>query len=532
MYVHCDWHASHYIKTEMDKIFGYENFQNEIIWQKIRTTKAQSMAFGKVHDVIFYYKKGSKQFFETQYKELDESYVKSHYRSNSLSGRLYRTVSLLQNGSGPARVFGDKKLEPPPGRHWIWSQERIDKAMKDGLIRFTSNGRPEKIQFLDDIKGDIVDDMWNDIYPINSQALESIGYPTQKPEALLERIIKTSSSKGDIIADFFVGGGTTCAVAQKLNRKFIGCDSSRVAISVTLDRLIKVGEEMSGIMSNITAKGKSFQLGFQTEGVSEKVPNIEVYYLGVYPVEKFKNLDQEEFIHFVLTAYGASRNTGAGVAHGFRPPAQQEPILVGPSDPNKSIEADEIKEFFNEVKSKVEPNKMIRAKIIAWRFSRQVMEYIKVLQRYAEKHSLPIELEAIPLDSKEFRKRILQRMPDVDEAELFLRFSKAPVIGDIKVKKVGTLEYEFEAVDTISTNEDGWLVNCQWDFDYQEGHFSANKDYILSREKKKDKKHGEIFEAIFKARHKFEKEGEYVVACKVQDNLAGESILNKRIKIE
>ena len=169
------------------------------------------------------------------------------------------------------------------------------------------------------------------------------------------------------------------------------------------------------------------------------------------------------------------------------------------------------------------------------------MEYIKVLKRYDEKHNLPIELEAIPLDSKEFRKRILQRMPDVDEAELFLRFSKAPVIGDIKVKKVGTLEYEFEAVDTISTNEHRWLVNCQWDFDYQEGHFSADKDYVLSRKKKNDpvklrngagKKHGEIFEAIFKASHKFEKDGEYVVACKVQDNLAGETILSKKMEIK
>ncbi|MBU1000004.1 hypothetical protein KKE78_01225 [Patescibacteria group bacterium] len=121
-------------------------------------------------------------------------------------------------------------------------------------------------------------------------------------------------------------------------------------------------------------------------------------------------------------------------------------------------------------------------------------------------------------------------MPDVEEAELFLRFSKPPVIGDIKVKKAGNLEYEFEAVDAISTNEDGWLVNAQWNFDYNEGHFSTDKDYILSREKKKDKKHGEIFEAVLKTKHKFEKEGKCVVACKVQDNLAGETILSKKVR--
>ena len=516
IYVHCDWHASHYIKTEMDKIFGYENFRNEIIWKRATPIggKVKSKMMPHDFDSIIYYSKTQDTPYYNKYLEYSQNYLDNYFKYIDKDGRRYRIQTL-----------GD------------YSEKSKELFRKAGKIYKSRDGKEALIQYLDESKGVLLDDVWTDVIGIQSKAFqkqsstEKIGYPTQKPEALLQRIIEASSKEGDIVADFFVGGGTTCAVAQKLKRKFIGCDSSRVAISVTQDRLVKIGEEMSGIKSNISTDNKDFQLGLQTEGIVEKVPNIEVYYLGVYPVEKFKNLDQEEFMHYVLTAYGASRNTAAGITHGFRPPAQQEPILIGPSDPNKSIEAEEVKEFFNEIKSKVEPNKMIRAKIVAWRFSRQVMEYIKVLQRYAEKHNLPIELEAIPLDSKEFRKRILQRMPDVDEAELFLRFSKAPVIGDIKVKKVGTLEYEFEAADAISTNEDGWLVNCQWDFDYQEGHFGADKDYILSREKKNDKKHGEIFEAIFKAKHKFEKEGVYIMACKVQDNLAGETILSKRLEV-
>ena len=129
------------------------------------------------------------------------------------------------------------------------------------------------------------------------------------------------------------------------------------------------------------------------------------------------------------------------------------------------------------------------------------------------------------------RARVLQRYPDANEAEFFLRFSKAPAIGDIRIKKIKDSEYEFEAVDAFSTNEDGWLVNCQWDFDYQEGHFAADKDYVLSRDKVKDKKRGEIFKAILKARHIFEKSGEFTVACRVQDNLAGETIFSKKISI-
>ena len=165
-------------------------------------------------------------------------------------------------------------------------------------------------------------------------------------------------------------------------------------------------------------------------------------------------------------------------------------------------------------------------------FNRQVVEYIKVLRKYIEDNQLPMEIDLIPLDSREFRKRILQRYQDVDEAEFYLRFSKPPVIGDIRIKKIGALEYEFEAVDAFSSNEDGYLVNCQWDFDYHEGHFTADKDYILSRQKIKPKGRDERFEAVLTAKHKFDKEGEYTLACKVQDNLAGETVLAKKVRVE
>ncbi len=318
---------------------------------------------------------------------------------------------------------------------------------------------------------------------------------------------------------------------MKLKRKFIGCDSSRIAVSVTLDRLVKIGEEMSGTKSNIS-KSFQFQEAIQEERIREKVPNIEVYYLGVYPIDKFTNLDQESFIDFVLTCYGASHNTAEGVTNGYKPPGQQEPLLIGPANPNDSVDAKTVKVFFDEIKARLEVNKLVKAKIIGWRFNRQVIEYIKILKKYIEDNQLPMEIDLVTLYSREFRKRIFQKYQDFDEAEFYLRFSKPPIIGNIKAKKIGQLDYEFEAIDTFSTNEDGYLVNCQWDFDYQVGHFSADKEYILSRQKVKPKGRDERFEAILTAKHKFEKEGEYTVACKVQDNLAGETILAKKIMIE
>lgn len=498
VYVHCDWHASHYIKTEMDKIFGYENFRNEIIWGYSIGGKSLS-TFGRKHDIILFYSKTDDYYFDP------------------------KGASVARKPNTHMKIGADES-----GRQF---QEKRD-AKTGKFYRY----------YIDE--GKIAEDYWTDIETLNRDDAERIGYPTQKPEALLERIIKASSNEGDIVADFFCGGGTTLAVAQKLKRNFIGCDSSRVAISVTLDRLVKIGEEMSGVKSNVAKPQKvslkkdlfskeSFQFKLPTEGIVEKVPNIEVSYLGVYPTEKFASIPQSDFVDFVLTCYGASKNTAQGAAHGFRPPGQSEPILVGPANPKESIDGKEVKAFFDEIKSRLEPNKLVSAKIIGWRFSRQITEYIRILENYIFKNNLPVKFELIPLDSKEFRLRVLQRYSDADasDAEFFLRFSKAPVVGDIKTKKIKELEYEFEAIDAFSTNEDGWLVNCQWDFDYQEGHFSADKDYILSREKIKDKKKGEQFKAILSAKHIFEKAGESTIACKIQDNLAGETILSKKIKI-
>jgi len=238
IYLHCDWHADAYIRVYiLDKIFGMKNFRNHIMWQKIRTTKGNSKKFGNVHDTIYYYSKSDSRTFQNQIKDYDEKYIKSHYKIDKETGKLYTDVSLLQQGKGVARKFGDKLLEPPPGKCWIWTQERIDVAMKDGLIIFTSSGRPRKKQFLENMKGDIVDDMWEDIIPINSQAKERIGYPTQKPLALLERIIKASSNEDDIVLDPFMGGGTTMVMASRLGRRFIGIDQSVAAVDVTSNRL-------------------------------------------------------------------------------------------------------------------------------------------------------------------------------------------------------------------------------------------------------------------------------------------------------
>lgn len=245
IYVHLDWHIGHYVKILLDEIFGEDNFRNEIAWQKLKAAKKQADTFGNTHDTIFYYSLNPYSYLHhKQYREYSKELIDSHYSKTDESGRRYTDDSFTQAGQGPARTFGERGiLEPPAGKHWIWSQEKIDEGLKNGTIIFTSQGTPRVKRYLDERDGIAVSDIWTDIFPVNSQATEAENYSTQKPEALLERIIKASSDENMLVADFFGGSGVTAAVAGKLGRKFIHCDIGLNSVQTTRDRLIANGAQ-------------------------------------------------------------------------------------------------------------------------------------------------------------------------------------------------------------------------------------------------------------------------------------------------
>ena len=250
IYVHCDQRMNSYLRLAMDEIFGRSFFVNEIIWKKIRSSKGQANGFGNVHDTIYFFSKSDNYLHNKQYTSHDPKRLDSHYNLiDEKTGQRYQLADFTQKGSGKPRYFGDKGLmAPPPGKHWIWSQERINEALEKGLIIFTQSGKPRVKRFLDESKGKPVEDIWIDIFPINSQASESIGYPTQKPETLLERIIEASSNENSIILDCFVGSGTTAAVAEKLGRRWIAADINKGAIQTTIKRLQKLPNMQRGIV--------------------------------------------------------------------------------------------------------------------------------------------------------------------------------------------------------------------------------------------------------------------------------------------
>lgn len=254
-YYHCDWHAGHYVKIMLDQIFNFNNFHNEIIWKRVTSSKSQSKTYTKVHDTIFFYTKTDKFYFQKPYGKYNESYVSSFYKHTDPDGRKYRLSDFTQQGSGEKRFFGDEIgwLEPPKGKHWIWSQDKINEGLKNGLLYFSKNKLPSVKRYFDRAKGQPIDDIWTDISNLMGSSFESLGYPTQKPLPLLERIINSSSNKGDIVLDAFCGCGTALVASQKLGRKWIGIDISPTACRVMAKRLwdnFKLDE----------GKGKDFQL--------------------------------------------------------------------------------------------------------------------------------------------------------------------------------------------------------------------------------------------------------------------------------
>ena len=283
IYVHCDWRVNSYIRLAMDEVFGKDNFQRSISsstgWALGFKTSTNNWI--KQHEVILYYTKNqTEKIFNKQYKPYEVDY--SARSRKDQDGRLWVDQSL-------------GKI----------SESKLKELKKQNRIYQTSTGNWRKKQYLDEMKGEIVGDIWTDIDPINSQAKENLRYPTQKPEALLERIIKASSNEGDLVADFFCGSGTTCAVAEKLGRKWISSDLGKFAIHTTRKRMIDIQRELKN-------SGKNFR-AFEILNLGKYERQ---YYIGVNlnlrEKEQQKQLAQKEkdYICLITKAYKAQKIQG------------------------------------------------------------------------------------------------------------------------------------------------------------------------------------------------------------------------------
>ena len=240
IYVHLDYHIGHYVKILMDEIFGEENFLNEIVWKKTNAHNFKTKGFVKAYDSIFIYAMDNSDFvFNEQYGEISQEQL-SRYKKDK-DGRYYTGQDLTFTGNSAARKFTWRGATPPPGRVWGMDEEQLESLFQQGLILLRKDGVPRldgyKV-YLDDKKGTPLTSIWDDIDRVGNTSSERIDYATQKPKALLERIIKASSKEGMLVADFFGGSGVTAAVANKLGRNFIHCDIGINSIQTARDRLL------------------------------------------------------------------------------------------------------------------------------------------------------------------------------------------------------------------------------------------------------------------------------------------------------
>jgi site-specific DNA-methyltransferase (adenine-specific) len=238
IYLHCDPTASHYLKILMDAVFGPQSFRTEIVWKRTSSHGNVSAGFGQITDTILYYRRGERPIWNQVYLPYSEKYIKSHFSQVDSEGRRFTTSDLRNPSLRPNLHYKYKGYKPHPNG-WAVSKERMEQYDRENRLVFPSdpNGRIRLRRYLRDQPGEKVANLWEDIPPINSQAQERLGYPTQKPEALLERIIKASSNEGDVVLDPFCGCGTTVQVAQKLNRRWIGIDITHLAIGLIKRRL-------------------------------------------------------------------------------------------------------------------------------------------------------------------------------------------------------------------------------------------------------------------------------------------------------
>jgi len=545
IYVHLDWHTSHYVKVLMDEIFDYSYFRNEIIWQKVRASKGQADAFGNVHDAILFYAKTDDYFFKKSYTEHDPERLKTHYNNvEEGSGRVYQLADFTQTGQGEARKFGEKLLAPPPGKHWIWSQEKIDQGIEEGRIVFTSGGKPRVKRYLDESSGSPIEDIWTDIFPINSQSKETTGYPTQKPIELLNRIISASCPRGGIILDAFMGSGTTCEaaeqLAEELNCSWIGIDNSKFAIHTARKRLIELNGKPKG------EKGR--------EGVYKVRPftveNMGYYQRGVKwdPIQVGNQADA--YRQAITELFGGEYAPYSKLLHGKKKGAW---IHVGP------LSAPIVSEQIQAIAKEVKDTDFKKCYVLSADFTAHLNQAV---EKAKEEFGVQVMVRMIPASAiDEVKKRLELIKQGIKNPE---KVSEMPNIAffaplTVKIHKVADgkeamIELAGLEVDTESFLESQkperrdelkkWLEKEKsWqsfvDFWAIDWNYESLKDDLeepifenewQSFRKRKGKKVSE--DLVFKAFHTYGKVGEYTIAVKVTDVFGNDGIVITQVVIK
>ena len=436
--VHLDYHAVHYVKVEMDKLFGSSNFVNEIIWF-YKTGGTSKRWLGRKHDCILVYGKASRYKF---YRQKEKSYLSHRYG--------FSNIEIMEDDKGPYTLVGMR-------------------------------------------------DVW-DIPALRGNQPEAIGYPTQKPEAIAERLISIFTDKTDVVADFFCGGGTAAAVAERLNRRWIACDQSRVAVAITADRLTQQVEKLTG---------KLFD-----------VPDFTMEHWGVYEAQRLSEAPPEQFRAFVLRCFGArDENQDEGV-HGYK---GSIPVWVGKPDQGSAASASDVRGFANAIRKtlRYRQDNLRDGFMLAWAFRQDAAEAAERLRRLEQTDLNFVRLDMVRIDSARFREHVAALSTAHADYENFLTFVQPPKV-EIGFRRIAELTYDFDASDSVVMNPGAKIVNVQWDFNHGD-RFGSTPGYSFVRGAKK--------ELTMRAQFTFPSAGKRRIACRVQDDMGGDGIGTLEIEV-
>ena len=385
IYVHCDWRVNSYLRLLLDEIFGTKNHRNEITWVRIASHNDQADRFGRIKDSILYYSKSQEAKQNTLYAPYSEDYIASEWRELP-SGRHYKSENMLdpQNRMTEYDFHGTKARwrSTPENMEKLWNAPQTEVPNSHGRIKLGQDGKPIRrcrIMFLDDMPGVPLSDAWMDIKYLAGGSKESANYPTQKPEALLERIINASCNENDVIADFFCGSGTTMAVAEKLGRKWIGADLGKFAIHTTRKRLIQVQRELR-------EQGKDFR-AFQVLNLGKYE---RAHYIGINlslrEEEQRKQVEQKEkdFVSLILRAYKAEPIDQFKCFQGKK---SGRTVAVGP------VNLPVTRLFVEEVILECREKRISRVDILAFEFE---MGLFPNIQEEAKSKGIDLALKYIP----------------------------------------------------------------------------------------------------------------------------------------
>lgn len=371
IFVHIDNRQSHYARLILDEIFGTENFRNQIVWKRTNAHGNAEYQFGQVYDSILFYSKSRESKISALFQEYNKDYIKNFFRhTEPRSGRKYRSQNLTNyNKDRPNLTYEWKGHK----RTWLFTKQKMAELDSQDKIIYSSTGFPSLKQYLDESKGVPMTDFWHDVTALKHSGKELVGYPTQKPEALLERIILAATKEGDLVLDCFVGSGTTAVAAEKLGRNWIACDLGRFAIHTTRKRLLETKDVRPFVVQNLGKYERQ-------QWITSEFSNAEN-----------RHIQEKAYRNFILDLFHAQPLTGYSWLHGVK---SGRIIHIGSVDAPISIgDVKAIIQEFWKIVGKSDDVKTNGLDIIGWDFAFEINETAK---QFAAENKVDLKFRKIP----------------------------------------------------------------------------------------------------------------------------------------